>query len=115
MTCMIPCAIPALEPTPHVLQAPQRSPRPRPLLMRPRLLVRAARIGLSHYDRDTMLSRMLPDAAHLGAAERLRHLVGLEADCDSERRQNAAGYAPRHHLDLLIALLAELRESAGPV
>lgn len=103
-------------------------PIPLPLeatLLRPRLLMRAARIGLAEYRRDRDLGRILPQAlfpalrtargadfalalARQGAAV-LDWLVEEEARLDAARLGAQAGYSPLRHIEVMIALLAELR------
>ena len=94
-------------------------------LKRPRLLMRAARIGLQEYRRERDLRRLLPQAlfpalkaaspegavrlmAQQGAAL-LEWLTDEEARIESARRTAMAGYSPLRHIDVMIALLAERR------
>ncbi|WP_272004282.1 DUF6477 family protein [Roseovarius sp. ZX-A-9] len=78
-------------------------------LRRPRILIRAARIGAAEYRRDAHLRRHLgygplprPEAA-LGA------LVKMEAALETQRRQDSAGYVASRHVDILIAMMGEAR------
>ncbi|WP_428516178.1 DUF6477 family protein [Roseovarius sp.] len=78
-------------------------------LTRPRLLIKAARIGAAQYRRDIHLGRLLdieplPDS---GAA--LELLIEIEAALDEARRRRSAEYAVARHLDLLIAIMGEAR------
>lgn len=94
-------------------------------LRRPRLLMRAARIGLQDYRRDRDLRRILPQAlfstlksaspevalammAQQGAAL-LEWLTQEEARIETARRAATADYSPLRHIEVMIALLAEMR------
>jgi hypothetical protein len=98
-------------------------------LRRPRLLMRAARIGLQDYRRDRDLRRILPHAlfsalksashemalvmmAQQGAAL-LQWLTEEEARIETARRAATADYSPLRHIEVMIALLAELRLTRG--
>ena len=79
-----------------------------PPIRRPRILVKAAKIALDHYDRDTGLTRLLqlrntpePDVA-------LARLTDTEDAMNEERLQGAATYSIERHIQILTALLAEL-------
>lgn len=78
-------------------------------LRRPRLLIRAARIGLSDYRRDRDLGRILqedsPAAPHLA----LDALISAEAEIESIRKSGDVTYSAIRHVEILIALMAELR------
>lgn len=94
-------------------------------LRRPRLLMRAARIGLQDYRRDRDLRRILPQTlfsalksaspeaalvmmAAQGAAL-LEWLTEEEARIETARLAATAGYSPLRHIEVMIALLAEKR------
>jgi len=74
-------------------------------LKRPKLLIRAARIGAADYSR----SRDLPAAQGRSGAGLLDWLLACEATQNAERLAQPALYDPVHHVRLLTALLAELR------
>lgn len=87
-------------------------------LRRPRLLMRAARIGLAEYRRDRDLRRILPQAllpaALLTAVAppdglALDWLMTEEARIEAARLAASASYSPLRHIEVMIALLAELR------
>lgn len=82
-------------------------------LRRPKLLVRAARFGLSDYDRARDLRRLLhlvdPPAPRVAASR----LAEEEALLDQSRQEAAAGYSPARHVEILIALIAETRLISG--
>lgn len=88
---------------PHPLALARTMPR----LHRPRLLVRAAKAGLSAYSRKRDLRRALKceELPRPGAA--LSRLIAEEERLDQARRADAADYDVQHHLLLLIALIAE--------
>ena len=78
-------------------------------LNRPRLLLRAARLGLADYRRATHLPRLLGEALPTHGGLALRHLMEKETALNAQRRLGAIGYCVADHLDLLIAMLDEAR------
>lgn len=82
-------------------------------LKRPRLLVRAARLGVEHYRRGHLRSVLgcltLPDPS-----KALAFLVEIEARLDADRNAGAATYSPQRHVAVLIALMAEARSVPLP-
>ncbi|MGH1354951.1 MAG: DUF6477 family protein [Thalassovita sp.] len=76
-------------------------------LHRPRLLIRAARYGITEYRRDIHLTRILGTSRLPRSAAALAELINLEMDIDELRRQKAADYAPARHVELLIAVMGE--------
>lgn len=95
--------------------APQTSQPAVAVLRRPRLLMRAARIGAGLYRRERDLRALLPAMASsrrraVDVAARLRP---LEADLDAARRDGRPGYSPARHVAALSALLAEGRAARG--
>ncbi len=76
-------------------------------LRRPRLLIRAARFGLTDYRRERDLRRIV---APLATPERtLPHLVAEEDRMETSRQMGDAGYSIARHIEILIALMAEVR------
>lgn len=76
-------------------------------LRRPQLLIRAARLGLSDYCRERDLKRLLngqpsPDRA-------VSRLLNEEEVLEETRKRGDAGYSVAHHIEVLIALIAEAR------
>lgn len=76
-------------------------------LRRPRLLVNAARLGLTGYRRDRDLRRLIdailpPDAA-------VPRLLGEEARLEEFRISGDATYSVARHIEVLSALMAEAR------
>ncbi len=76
-------------------------------LCRPRLMVRAARIGARDYHRNRHLRRLLGYGTLPGPGQAVLKLIELEAGLDEHRRAGDAGYSLTRHLDVLIALTAE--------
>ena len=75
-------------------------------LRRPGLLLRAARAGLTEYNRKRMLRRLLPDVA---TADVLQALLHRERLCEAERQSQSATYSVSRHVELLVALISEAR------
>lgn len=82
-------------------------------LRRPRLLVRAARLGLPDYRRDRDLRRLLAAPVAPAVSEALPRLIAAEAAAEATRRAGDAGYSFARHIELLIAVLAETGLSAA--
>lgn len=78
-------------------------------LHRPRLMVRAARLGMGDYRRDRDLRRLLGTGRTPSPAAALPALMHAEADAEDIRQSGAATYNIARHVDLLIAVLAEAR------
>jgi hypothetical protein len=76
-------------------------------LQRPKMLIHAARMGMTDYRRDRDLRRL----GHISVPpeQALPHLLYAEEQAEDKRRRGDLGYSPLHHIDLLIAVLAELR------
>lgn len=85
-------------------------------LVRPRLLIEAARHGMGAYERRRDLRRMLRVAIPATARAALEKLIPIEADLERRRTSEGKGYAAARHVDILIALMAEGRDfkAAGP-
>ncbi|QHQ34940.1 DUF6477 family protein [Algicella marina] len=74
-------------------------------LRRPRLLVRAARLGASLYRRDRDLAAALGgEPSH---RQTLSSLLSLEESIESIRRRGNGAYSPEKHIRVLTALIAE--------
>ncbi|MTJ03566.1 MAG: hypothetical protein FH759_02565 [Sediminimonas qiaohouensis] len=78
-------------------------------LRRPRLLIRAARIGLQEYRRDLHLRRLLSCSGTWRSGKALHALIELEETLNLQRREGAAAYSACRHVDILIAMMAEAR------
>ena len=77
-------------------------------IRRPRILIKAAKIALNHYEREAGLARLLqmrttpePDVA-------LARLTDAENALNSERLDGSANYSIERHIKVLTAMLAEL-------
>ena len=85
-------------------------------LHRPRLLIRAARIGAEQYRRASHLPRLLGYGQFPGPGAALLRLMDMEADLEEARTRSDASYSLTRHVDVLIAMVAEarvLRASGG--
>ena len=78
-------------------------------LQRPRLLMRAARIGAEDYRRTTHLPRLLGYGVLPRHGAALLKLMDLEAALESQRTDADAGYSLMRHVDVMIAIVAEAR------
>ena len=76
-------------------------------LRRPRLLTRAAKLGVQDYNRDRHLQRILGYGSLPGTGAALMRLMDLEREVNAQRKEEDAAYSLVRHLDLLIALLGE--------
>lgn len=78
-------------------------------LHRPKLLMRAARIGAEDYRRSSHLARVLGFGALPRHGQALMRLMEIEAELNSKRKDGDAGYSLITHIDVLIAMVAEAR------
>lgn len=78
-------------------------------LQRPRLLMRAARIGAEDYRRSAHLPRLLGYGTLPRHGAALMKLTEIEAQLEDQRTSGDAGYNLVRHLDVLIAMVAEAR------
>lgn len=76
-------------------------------LRRPRLLIRAARFGLQGYSRDRDLKRMLSGDYLPKPGSAVGNLLDAEYDLEEKRKMGDATYSIAHHVEVLIALMAE--------
>jgi Family of unknown function (DUF6477) len=76
-------------------------------LRRPRLLMRAARFGLGDFRRDRDLRRLVDAAA--SPEETVPRLLSVEEALEATRVAGDASYSAARHIDVLIALLAEVQ------
>ncbi len=83
-------------------------------LRRPRLLIRAARLGLGDYNRSRDLKRVVRSMETMVPERAVAFLIAAEAEMEETRRAGAAHYSLVRHIEVLIALLAEARLLAGP-
>lgn len=78
-------------------------------LRRPRLLIRAARFGLTDYRRDRDLSRLMRSATPPTPGKALGVLIEQEELLEATRRAGDATYSISRHVEVLIAMMAEAR------
>lgn len=86
-------------------------------LRRPRLLIRAARIGAQTYRRDARLPRLLGYGVVLRTGPALMALIALESEMNERREIGDASYSIADHVDLLTAVMGEsqlLRAQSRP-
>ena len=85
-------------------------------LRRPRLLVRAAHLGLQDYRRERCLKRLMPGETPPKPGMALETLADREHDIDTLRRSGDASYSVARHIELRIALIdeASLAEQRAP-
>lgn len=86
-------------------------------LRRPRLLIRAARLGLGDYRRDRDLKRLISPATPPYASEpeqTMAQLISQEGMLEENRLRGAACYSVARHIEVLIALMAEARSLPLP-
>ena len=75
---------------------------------RPKLLLQAARFGLRDYNRERVLKRLTKSSAAPSPNRALNALIPVEANLEDARRSGDATYNVSRHVEVLIALLAEL-------
>ncbi|MFC7703407.1 DUF6477 family protein [Plastorhodobacter daqingensis] len=84
-------------------------------LRRPRLLIRAARAGMTEYRRDRDLRKLLRMAALPAPARALDLLLHEEARLNQIRTSGDACYNVARHVLVMIAILGEARLLPRPV
>ncbi|MGV8986397.1 MAG: DUF6477 family protein [Cypionkella sp.] len=77
-------------------------------LRRPQLLIRAARLGLCDYRRDRDLKRLL-SGQQPSPDRSVPRLLNEEEMMEETRKRGDAGYSIARHIEVLIALMAEVR------
>lgn len=78
-------------------------------LKRPRLLMRAARIGAEEYRRTAHLPRLLGYGNLPRHAPALMRLMEIEAELNTQRIEDDSAYSLLRHIDVLIAIVGEAR------
>ena len=76
-------------------------------LHRPRLLIRAARIGAREYCRDRHLSRLLGYGTVPKSTVAVLQLIEQEHELNERRINNDPGYPLIRHIEVLIAMMGE--------
>lgn len=82
--------------------------RPAPL-RRPRLLVRAARLGLIDYNRDKDLKKLIKSATTPSPDRAVEALMQQESWLEGSRKSGDGSYSIARHVAVLAALMSELR------
>jgi hypothetical protein len=77
-------------------------------LRRPKLLIRAARHGQSDYRRDRDLKRLL-NGQQPAPDRSVPRLLNEEERLEETRKSGDAAYSIARHIEVLIALMAEVR------
>ncbi len=75
-------------------------------LNRPKLLIRAARAGMTTYNRDN-LKQVIGDVHRLSGKDILTRLVEREEQLDTQRRNRDISYDVRRHIMILTGIIAE--------
>ena len=85
-------------------------------LHRPRLLMRAARIGAEDYRRAAHLPRLLGYGNLPRHTQALMRLMEIEAELNAQRIDDESAYNLLRHIDVLIALVgaARIMQAAQP-
>lgn len=78
-------------------------------LRRPRLLIRAARHGMTDYSRERTLTRPIEGEKTLRPEAAVRMLMQAEARVESDRQKDDGTYSVARHVELLIAIMSEAR------
>ena len=76
---------------------------------RPRLMMRAARIGAENYRRNTHLPRLFGYGVLPRHGAALLKMMEIEAELETQRKANDAAYNLLRHIDVLIAMVGEAR------
>jgi hypothetical protein len=78
-------------------------------LERPRLLIRAARYGLTDYRRERDLGRLIGGRGLPSPDVSVTRLLQEEAELETIRQDGDASYSIARHIEVLIALMGEAR------
>lgn len=78
-------------------------------LLRPRLLIRAARAGLADYNRGRDLRKLTAAVEPPPPRRALALLIEAEDSVEARRKAGDASYSFLRHIELLIAILGEMR------
>lgn len=78
-------------------------------LKRPQLLIRAARAGLADYNRSRDLKRLIRTPEAPGPERAVKLLLAEESTLEETRRQGDTAYSFTRHIEVLIAMIAEVR------
>lgn len=76
-------------------------------LRRPKILIRAARLGACKYKRDRDLKRLTHAARLPNHRRAVENLLSQENELEQTRKAGDAAYSVSRHVDVLTALIAE--------
>ncbi|MCP5072351.1 MAG: hypothetical protein GY947_03545 [Rhodobacteraceae bacterium] len=79
-------------------------------LYRPKILLEAAKLGVSGYNRDSDLPGITPNFKSPGTGSVIKILVQREGQWESARKSGDASYDVSSHIRVMTALLAEARD-----
>lgn len=82
-------------------------------LRRPKILIRAARAGVTEYRRDRDLKRLVRDAKGAVPRDAMTPLLAEENRLEETRTTGGATYNIQRHVAVLTAILAEARQAAA--
>ncbi len=80
-------------------------------LRRPKILIRAARAGVTEYRRDRDLKRLVRDAKGVAPRDAMAPLLAEENRLEETRTTGGATYNIQRHVAVLTAILAEARQA----
>lgn len=83
-------------------------------LRRPKILIRAARAGVTEYRRDRDLKRLVRDAKGAVPRDAMTPLLAEENRLEETRTTGGATYNIQRHVAVLTAILAEARQAIAP-
>ncbi len=78
-------------------------------LTRPRILVRAARLGTAEFNRERSLRRVMQGDAIPAPGQAFDQLLAREEVMNAARCEGNAAYSAARHVELLAALIYEAR------
>jgi hypothetical protein len=78
-------------------------------LRRPRILIRAARAGVSDYRRERDLKRLLRSVRPAAQQQTMGTLLAEETRLEAIRAAGEANYSIQRHIAVLTAIIAEAR------
>ncbi|MBZ0129530.1 MAG: DUF6477 family protein [Rhodobacteraceae bacterium] len=84
-------------------------------LRRPKVLIRAARIGATEFRRERDLKRVLKTQSLPQPETGLPRLLAMEEELETTRRTEIAAYNVTRHVEVLTALLAEAQLLPRPL
>lgn len=79
-------------------------------LRRPKLMMRAARIGAEDYRRAAHLPRLLGYGVLPRHGAALMKLMEMESELENQRTSSDANYSVTRHIDVMIAVVSEARD-----